>query len=64
KPGIATVGKPWVVGGGAWPEMQFDGSVFTFKPQRDDGWLGNIGEIRIVAAALPREKWLTSRRSS
>ncbi|MDO5692962.1 MAG: metallophosphoesterase [Pseudomonadota bacterium] len=65
KPGLATLGQPWVVGGGAWPNIVKDATgskLAGFEFQRDDGFLGNIGEIRIVAAALPPEKWLTSRR--
>lgn len=49
--GIASVGAtmPWVIGGGSW-----DGA-------RDDGYFGNIGEIRIAAAVLPSTQWLTAR---
>ena len=64
KPGIGTIGKPWVVGGGSWDNLI--GNDATGKPVfetvRSDGFIGNIGEVRIVAAALPPEKWLTARR--
>jgi len=52
-PGLAarSASSPWVVGGGSW-----DGT-------RADGFFGNIGEVRIVAAALPSSQWLTARRS-
>lgn len=43
--------SPWIVGAGTW-----DGD-FT------DGFLGEIGEIRIVNEALPAAKWLTARAS-
>ncbi|MYN41354.1 modulator protein [Duganella sp. FT109W] len=43
--------SPWVVGGGSW-----DGA-------RADGFFGNIGEVRVAAAALPATQWLTARRS-
>jgi hypothetical protein len=51
--GLATLGaaKQWVVGGGSW-----DG-------ERADGFFGNIGEIRVAAAALAPAQWLTARRS-
>ena len=51
-PGLATLSasSPWVVGGGSW-----DGD-------RADGFFGNIGEVRVVAAALAPSQWLTARR--
>lgn len=51
--GLATLSaaSPWVVGGGSW-----DGA-------RADGFYGNIGEVRVAAAALPASQWLTARRS-
>jgi hypothetical protein len=51
--GLATLGaaKQWVVGGGSW-----DG-------EKADGFFGNIGEIRVAAAALAPAQWLTARRS-
>jgi hypothetical protein len=50
--GLATLSasSPWVVGGGSW-----DGA-------RADGFFGNIGEVRVAAAALPSSQWLTARR--
>jgi len=50
--GLATLSatSQWVVGGGSW-----DGA-------RADGFFGNIGEVRVVAAALPAAQWLTARR--
>ncbi|MEO5737837.1 MAG: metallophosphoesterase [Variovorax sp.] len=42
--------SPWVVGGGSW-----DGA-------RADGFFGNIGEVRVVAAALAPNQWLTARK--
>ena len=41
-PGLATLSatSPWVVGGGSW------------NGGRADGFFGNIGEVRVVAAAL------------
>ena len=50
-PGLATLSasSPWVVGGGSW-----DGA-------RADGFFGNIGEVRVVAAALAPGQWLTAR---
>ena len=42
--------SPWVVGGGSW-----DGA-------RADGFFGNIGEVRVVAAALAPSQWLTARK--
>ncbi|MDP9900155.1 LamG-like jellyroll fold domain-containing protein [Variovorax ginsengisoli] len=52
-PGLATLSatSPWVVGGGSW-----DGA-------RADGFFGNIGEVRVVGAALAPNQWLTARRS-
>ncbi|RQO52807.1 modulator protein [Variovorax sp. KBW07] len=52
--GLATLGatSPWVVGGGSW-----DGN-------RADGFFGNIGEVRVVAAALASSQWLTARKAS
>ena len=52
-PGLATLsaGSPWVVGAGSW-----DGD-------RADGFFGNIGEVRVVAEALPSGQWLTARRT-
>ncbi|MCY1503681.1 Concanavalin A-like lectin/glucanases superfamily protein [compost metagenome] len=51
--GLASVSAamPWVVGAGSW-----DG-------ERADGFLGNIGEIRIASEPLPSSQWLTARRS-
>lgn len=51
--GLATLSasSPWVVGGGSW-----DGA-------RADGFFGKIGELRVTAAALTSNQWLTSRRS-
>lgn len=51
--GLATLSATaqWVVGGGSW-----DGA-------RADGFFGNIGEIRVAAAALAPAQWLTARRS-
>ena len=50
--GLATLSatSQWVVGGGSW-----DGA-------RADGFFGNIGEVRVAAAALPAAQWLTARR--
>jgi len=52
-PGLATLSatSPWVVGGGSW-----DGA-------RADGFFGNIGEVRVVAAALAPAQWLTARKA-
>jgi len=52
-PGLATLSaaSPWVVGAGSW-----DGD-------RADGFFGNIGEVRVVAEALPPNRWLTARRA-
>lgn len=52
-PGLATLSanSPWVVGAGSW-----DGD-------RADGFFGNIGEVRVVAEALPASQWLTARRA-
>ncbi|MET3375280.1 hypothetical protein ABIC89_004349 [Variovorax boronicumulans] len=41
----------WVVGGGSW------------NNDRSDGFFGNIGEVRVVAAALAPSQWLTARRA-
>jgi hypothetical protein len=51
--GLATLSAamPWVIGGGSW-----DGD-------RADGFFGNIGEVRVVAAALTPSQWLTARAS-
>ncbi|MBB1603428.1 LamG-like jellyroll fold domain-containing protein [Variovorax sp. UMC13] len=51
--GLSTLSasSPWVVGGGSW-----DGG-------RADGFFGNIGEVRVVAAALKSSQWLTARAS-
>ncbi|SOD27237.1 Calcineurin-like phosphoesterase [Variovorax sp. YR752] len=51
-PGLATLSatSPCVVGGGSW-----DGA-------RADGFFGNIGEVRVVAAALTPAQWLTARK--
>ena len=68
--GLATLGNtmPWVVGAGTWVDNYSQAS----KPdpnapaallRRADGFFGNIGEIRIAAAALPPNQWLTARRS-
>ncbi|PYE79104.1 calcineurin-like phosphoesterase family protein [Xylophilus ampelinus] len=50
--GLATTsaGAPWVVGGG------------SFNGRRADGFFGQIGEIRVVSAALRPQQWLTARR--
>lgn len=65
KPGIGTIGKPWVVGGGTWDKYLGNDSSGKpmFETVRSDGFVGNIGEVRIVAGALPPEKWLTARRA-
>jgi hypothetical protein len=51
--GLATLSatSQWVVGGGSW------------EGARADGFFGNIGEIRVAAAALAPAQWLTARRS-
>lgn len=51
--GLATLSASsrWVVGGGSW-----DG-------ERADGFFGNIGEVRVAAAALTPAQWLTARRA-
>jgi hypothetical protein len=51
-PGLATLSaaSPWVVGGGSW------------NGDRADGFFGNIGEVRVVAAALTPAQWLTARK--
>lgn len=51
--GLATLGLPWAVGAGFW-----DGGP------PGSGFLGNIGEIRIVSKPLPPAQWLTARASS
>jgi len=50
--GLATLSptSQWVVGGGSW------------NGKRGDGFFGNIGEVRVVAAALPPSQWLTARK--
>ena len=50
--GLATASAraPWVVGGGSWDNG------------RADGFFGQIGEVRVVAAALKPQQWLTARR--
>ncbi|MDP9603237.1 UNVERIFIED_ORG: hypothetical protein J2W38_003026 [Variovorax paradoxus] len=50
--GLATLSpsSQWVVGGGSW------------NGKRGDGFLGNIGEVRVVAAALSPSQWLTARK--
>lgn len=50
--GLATLSatSPWVVGGGSW------------NGARADGFFGNIGEVRVVAAALASTQWLTARK--
>ncbi|HEX7868247.1 MAG TPA: metallophosphoesterase [Variovorax sp.] len=50
--GLATLSpsSQWVVGGGSW------------NGKRGDGFFGNIGEVRVVAAALPSSQWLTARK--
>jgi hypothetical protein len=50
-PGLATLSgsSPWVVGAGSW------------NGDRADGFFGNIGEVRVVAEALPSNRWLTAR---
>ena len=52
--GLATLSpaSQWVVGGGSW------------NLKRGDGFFGNIGEVRVVAAALTSSQWLTARKSS
>jgi hypothetical protein len=51
--GLATLSSamPWVIGGGSW------------NGARADGFFGNIGEVRVVAAALTPSQWLTARAS-
>mgnify|MGYP006996266241 FL=1 len=41
-----------VIGGGA------------YAGQRTNGFLGQIGEIRLCAEPLPASQWLTARRSA
>ena len=50
--GLATLSptSQWVVGGGSW------------NLKRGDGFFGNIGEVRVVAAALTPSQWLTARK--
>ena len=50
--GLATLSatSQWVVGGGSWNLV------------RGDGFFGNIGEVRVVAAALTPAQWLTARK--
>jgi len=48
--GLATLGLPWAVGAGFW-----DGGP------PGSGFLGALGEIRIVAKPLPPGQWLTAR---
>lgn len=50
--GLATLSpaSQWVVGGGSW------------NLKRGDGFFGNIGEVRVVAAALASSQWLTARK--
>jgi len=50
--GLATLSatSQWVVGGGSW------------NLKRGDGFFGNIGEVRVVAAALTPAQWLTARK--
>lgn len=52
--GLATLSatSQWVVGGGSW------------NSDRADGFFGNIGEVRVVAAALAPSQWLTARKAS
>jgi hypothetical protein len=47
--GLGTAGKPWRIGSATWAGATAD------------GWLGCIGETRIVDHVLPREQWLTAR---
>jgi hypothetical protein len=48
--GLASLGMRWVVGAGSW-----DGGAPS------GGFLGSIGEIRIVPKPLPPTQWLTAR---
>lgn len=50
--GLATLGLPWTIGAGYW-----DGGP------PGGGFLGSLGEIRIVAKPLPPTQWLTARAS-
>ncbi|WP_375428407.1 LamG-like jellyroll fold domain-containing protein [uncultured Sphingomonas sp.] len=50
--GLATLGLPWTVGAGYW-----DGGP------PGGGFLGSLGEIRIVARPLTPAQWLTGRAS-
>lgn len=47
--GLASLGMPWNVGAGYWDD---EGAV--------DGFLGAIGEIRVVAKPLAPAQWLTA----
>ncbi|MDW5598347.1 LamG-like jellyroll fold domain-containing protein [Conexibacter stalactiti] len=47
--GLGTANKPWRIGSSTW------------AGETADGWLGCIGETRIVDHVLPREQWLTAR---
>jgi hypothetical protein len=61
-PGLATLSaaSPWVVGGGSWWDRKLADGSWGFK--RVDGFFGNIGEVRVVAAALAPAQWLTARK--
>ncbi len=48
--GLGTLGLPWYVGAGFW-----DGGA------PNNGFLGTVGEIRIVARPLQPAQWLTAR---
>lgn len=52
--GIITLGddQPWIIGCSLWENA------------RCDGWLGHIGEIRVVPEVLDQDKWLTARRTT
>lgn len=51
--GLASLGMRWVVGAGSW-----DGGAPS------GGFLGSIGEIRIVPKPLPPTQWLTARATA
>lgn len=47
--GLASAGKPWRIGSATW------------EGKTADGWLGCIGETRIVDRPLASDQWLTAR---